>query len=66
MNQPDPRDRLRRLVPYLGAAIFFQAGFFIYVLFAKEKPRLWPMLAGDLVLTVVVLAVLWRALGRRR
>ena len=66
MSDPDPYQRLRKLVPFMVAVIFFQVGCFAFVLFAKDKPRLWPMIACDLGLTVVVFCVLWRVLGRKR
>jgi uncharacterized membrane protein YhhN len=46
-------------------AVIIQAGFFIYALFAHKLPTAWPMLAGDLVFSAVVLFWLWRTLGRR-
>ena len=59
MSKTDLSRKLRWLVPLLGLAVIIQAGFFIYALLA------WPMLAGDLVFSALVLGVLWRTLGRR-
>jgi hypothetical protein len=64
MSKTDFSRKLRWLVPLLGVAVILQAGFFVYALFAKKLPAVWPMLAGDLVFSALVLFVLWRTLGR--
>lgn len=66
MSSPDPSVRLRRLVPWLAFAVIAQAVLFAVALWAEKLPPVWPILAGDLVFTAVVLAVLWRVLGRGR
>ena len=65
MSSPDPLAKLRLLVPFLGLAVLGQAGFLAYALFADKLPKVWPLVAGDLALSGVVLFVLWRALGGR-
>ncbi len=66
MSQPDPNRKLRWMVPVLALIVIGQAGFFVYVLFSKDKlPPAWPMLAGDILFSLLVLFVLWRTLGRR-
>ena len=52
-------------MPFLGLAVLGQAGFLAYALFADKLPKVWPLVAGDLALSGVVLFVLWRALGGR-
>ena len=66
MSTPDPFRRLRRLVPFLAAAVILQAVLFAAAMWARPLPAAWPLLAGDIVFTGVVLVVLWRTLGRRR
>ena len=54
------------MVPVLALIVIGQAGFFVYVLFSKDKlPPAWPMLAGDILFSLLVLFVLWRTLSRR-
>jgi hypothetical protein len=65
MSKTDLSRKLRWLVALLGLAVIIQAGFFIYALLAHKLPPVWPMLAGDLVFSALVLFVLWRTLGRR-
>ena len=66
MTAPDPLAKLRRFVPLLALVILLQAGFLVYALFANKVPKVWPLVAGDLVFTGVLLFFLWRLLGRRR
>lgn len=66
MSTPDPLAKLRRLVPLLVGAVFLQAGFLVYALFAEKLPRVWPLIVGDLLFSAVVVFVLWRLLGRKR
>jgi hypothetical protein len=66
MSVPDPLAKLRRWVPVLAVVILLQAGFLVYALFAHSLPKVWPLLAGDLVFSGVLLFVLWRYLVRRR
>lgn len=66
MSQPDPYQRLRRLVPWLAAAVILQAVLFALAMWSRPVPAAWPILAGDIVFTGVVLVVLWRVLRRRR
>jgi len=66
VSAPDPLARLRRFVPLLAVVIVLQAGFLGYGLFAQRLPKLWPLVAGDLVFSGVLLFVLWRMLGRPR
>jgi predicted lysophospholipase L1 biosynthesis ABC-type transport system permease subunit len=61
----DPLQKLRRLVPWLFAAIVLQVGCFLYVVMTHELPAIWPILVGDIVFTLVVVVLLWRWLGRR-
>ncbi len=66
MSESDPLAKLRRFVPLLALVILLQAGFLVYALFADRLPKVWPLVAGDLVFTGVLLFALWRLLGRRR
>jgi hypothetical protein len=66
MSDPDPLVKLRRFVPLLATVVLLQAGFLIYALFAQKLPRVWPLVVGDLVFSGVLLAFLWRLLGRKR
>jgi len=66
MSESDPLAKLRRFVPLLALVILLQAGFLVYALFADKLPKVWPLVAGDLVFTGVLLFALWRLLGRRR
>ncbi len=66
MSAPDPLAKLRRWVPVLAVVILLQAGFLVFALFADKLPKVWPLVAGDLVFSGVLLFVLWRYLVRRR
>ena len=66
MSNPDPYLRLRRLVPWLAAAVILQAVLFAFAMWSRPVPAAWPVLAGDIVFTGAVLVVLWRVLRRRR
>jgi hypothetical protein len=66
MSDPDPLAKLRRFVPILALIILLQAGFLVYALFAAKLPKVWPLVVGDLVFSAILLAFLWRLLGRRR
>jgi hypothetical protein len=66
MSDPDPLAKLRRCVPLLALVILLQAGFLVYALFADKLPKVWPLVVGDLVFSGILLAFLWRLLGRRR
>lgn len=66
MTAPDPLAKLRRFVPLLVLVILLQAGFLVYALFSDKLPKVWPLVAGDLVFTAVLVFFLWRLLGRRR
>ncbi len=65
MNEQESKEKLRRLVPWIVAAIFLMLGACV-LLIKSEHPRLWPLVVGDLVFTSALLFFLWRALGRRR
>jgi hypothetical protein len=65
MSAPDPRARLRRLVPVLGIAVLLLAGLFAYTLVTGRASALWPLVLGDLLFTGILVFVLWRLLGRR-
>jgi hypothetical protein len=65
MNEEESKDKLRRLVPWIVAAIFFMLAACVVVI-KSEHPKLWPLVIGDLVFTLALLFFLWRALGRRR
>ena len=65
MNEEESKAKLRRLVPWIVAVIFFMLGACV-VLIKSEDPRLWPLVVGDLLFTLALLFFLWRALGRRR
>ena len=65
MNEEESKAKLRRLVPWIVAVIFFMLGACV-VLIKSEHPRLWPLVVGDLLFTLALLFFLWRALGRRR
>ena len=66
MSDPDPLAKLRRFVPILALIILLQAGFLVYALFAAKLPKVWTLVVGDLVFAAILLAFLWRLLGRRR
>ena len=66
MSDPDPLAKLRRFVPLLALVILLQAGFLVYALFANRLPKVWPLVAGDLVFSGILLFFLWRLLGRKR
>ncbi len=66
MSTPDPLAKLRRFVPLLVLVICLQAGFLVYALFAGRLPKVWPLVAGDLVFSGALAFFLWRYLGRRR
>jgi hypothetical protein len=66
MDKPDPLAKLRRLLPWLAAAVIVQAGLFVFAAWSKRLPPVWPIVVGDLGFTLVLLFVLWRLLGRRR
>ena len=66
MSSPDPLAKLRRFVPLLALVILVQAGFLLYALFTDKLPKVWPLVAGDLVFSGILLFALWRLLGRRR
>ena len=66
MSDSDPLAKLRRFVPLLALVIFAQAGFLAYALFTDKLPKVWPLVVGDLVFSGILLAFLWRLLGRRR
>jgi hypothetical protein len=66
MSDPDPLAKLRRFVPLLTLVIILQAGFLVYALFAQKLSKVWPLVAGDLVFSGLLLFVLWRYLVRRR
>lgn len=66
MSDPDPLAKLRRFVPLLTLVITLQAGFLVYALFAQKLPKVWPLVVGDLVFSGILLAFLWRFLGRKR
>jgi hypothetical protein len=65
MNEEESKAKLRKLVPWIVGAIFVLLGSCV-VLLKSEQPRLWPLVVGDTLFTVVLLFFLWRALGRRR
>jgi protein-S-isoprenylcysteine O-methyltransferase Ste14 len=64
MNEEESKDKLRKLVPWIVGAIFVLLGSCV-VLIKSDHPRLWPLVVGDTLFTVVLLFFLWRALGRR-
>ncbi|MEI6794719.1 MAG: hypothetical protein WCL05_05730 [Verrucomicrobiota bacterium] len=66
MSAPDSLAKLRRFVPLLALVILLQAGFLVYALFANRLPKVWPLVAGDLVFSGILLFFLWRLLGRKR
>lgn len=66
MSAPDPLTKLRRFVPLLVLVILLQAGFLVYALFAQKLPKVWPLVAGDLVFSAILVFFLWRLLGRKR
>ena len=66
MSAPDSLAKLRRFVPLLALVILLQAGFLVYALFADRLPKVWPLVAGDLVFSGILLFFLWRLLGRKR
>ena len=66
MSAPDPLTKLRRFVPLLVLVILLQAGFLVYAQFAQKLPKVWPLVAGDLVFSAILVFFLWRLLGRRR
>jgi hypothetical protein len=66
MSEPDSLAKLRRFVPLLTFVILLQAGFLVYALFSHRLPKVWPLVAGDLVFSGLLLFFLWRLLGRKR
>jgi hypothetical protein len=66
MSTPDPLAKLRRFVPLLAVVIVVQAAVLVGALLTSRLPRLWPLVVGDLVFSAVLLAVVWRLLGRPR
>jgi len=64
MNEEESKKKLRRLVPWIVAAIFILLGS-CFVLIKSEQPRLWPLIVGDTLFTITLVFFLWRALGRR-
>lgn len=65
MNEEESKQKLRRLVPWIVAAIIFMALSCVVLVLSGRSFGLWPMVVGDLVFTGVVLWVIWRSLGRR-
>ena len=66
MSDPDPLAKLRRFVPLLALVILLQAGFLVYAQFSDRLPKVWPLVAGDLIFSGILLFFLWRLLGRKR
>lgn len=56
------RRRLRRLVAIAAIALTFIGLAGAFFLLSGKKAAAWPLLAGDLVLTLTVLGLAWRAL----
>lgn len=65
MNEEESKEKLRRLVPWIVAVIFFMLVACVVVI-KSDRPKLWPLVVGDLLFTLALLFFLWRALGRRR
>jgi hypothetical protein len=65
MNEEEAKKRLRRLVPWIVAAIIFMLGSCVAVVISGRHIGIWPMIVGDAAFTVVLLFFLWRALGKK-
>lgn len=65
MNEEDSKAKLRRLVPWLLGAIFLMLIACVALLLIGRHVPVWPLLAGDIIFTGVLLFCLWRILGRR-
>lgn len=61
----DPLAKLRALVPWIFFGILIQAGFFVAVILGQHSLPVGPLLAGDVIFTLVIIFLLWRWLGRR-
>lgn len=56
------KQRLRRLVAIAAIALTLIGLTAVALLLTGKKTAAWPLLAGDLVLTLTVLGLAWRAL----
>jgi len=66
MTPEESNAKLRRLVPWLAGAILaiVLGGAALALATKREGP--WVLVVADVVFTLVLLAALWRALGRKR
>jgi hypothetical protein len=62
MSSEDRKIRLRRLIKVaaIGIALLGLTGALLVASGAQAKA--WPLIAGDVVLTLLVLAIAWRSL----
>ena len=65
MNEEESKKKLRQLVPWIVAAIFFMVGSCVAVVIAGQHIGVWPMIVGDTIFTAILLFFLWRALGKK-
>lgn len=56
------RQRLRRLVAIAAIALTLLGLSAAVLMLTGKKAGIWPLLAGDLILTLTVLGLAWRAL----
>ena len=56
------RRRLRRLVVVAAVALTLTGLSAVLLILSGRKTGAWPLLAGDLVLTLALLGLAWRAL----
>lgn len=65
MNEDEAKKQLRRLVPWIAAAIIFMLGSCVAVAIFGRHIGIWPMIVGDTAITALLLFFLWRALGKK-
>ncbi len=65
MTEEEAKKQLRRLVPWIVAAIIFMLGSCVAVVVSGRHIGVWPMIVGDTAFTSVLLFFLWRALGKK-
>jgi hypothetical protein len=66
MTPEESNAKLRRLVPWLAGAILAVALGGVALALATKREGPWVLVVADVVFTLVLLAALWRALGRKR
>jgi hypothetical protein len=66
MTPEESNAKLRRLVPWLAGAILAVVLGGVALALATKREGPWVLVVADVVFTLVLLAALWRALGRKR